>query len=177
MQSFNSSTYSNTGNYTTTTTKFSDKYAATVENDYLVIVKKAVVTTTGTATGTVVDRTATAMPFSLFNTGSVANAFTVEANSYKEFSNTYVKITDNLFGAANTPGLGISQNVAYDLTTQGIDINMPQVVVEEWSAYSATTGAGTTRVSGAAKSGALVRATEFNLDNGVDANKKNITWL
>ena len=178
LESFNSSTYSNTDNYTTTTTLFSDKYAATVENDYLVIAKKAVVITTGTATGTVVDRTATAIPFSLFNTGSVANAFTVEANSYKEFSNTYVKITDNLFGGANTPGFGITQNAAYNPVDQEIDINMPQVVAEEWSAYSATTGAGTTRVSGVAKSGALVRATEFNLDNGVDANKKNITsWL
>lgn len=183
LESYNSSLYSQTGNYTTTTNKFNTSYVATNEGGKLIIAKKKTVisdpVTSATATTTVLDRTATAVAFSLFDTSTVSGgSFSVTANSYEVLSNTYIKLTDNLFGAANTPALGITQHADYNPATMGIDIHMDQVIEEEFSAYSATTGAGTTRTSNAAWSGNLTRATEFKLESGVDANKKNITsWL
>ena len=186
MQSFNSTTYSNTGNYTTTTTKFSDLYAATNEGAKLVIAKKRTVitdpVTSATATSTVLDRTASAVTFTLFDSSTGADSpaqnFSVTANSYEVMSNYYVKITDNLFGTANTPAFGITQGTDFTPATMATDIHMDQVIEEEFSAYSATTGAGTTRTASAAWSGNLTRETEFSLESGVDANKKNITsWL
>jgi len=184
LESYNSSLYSLTGNYTTTTNKFNTSYVATNEAGVLVIAKKKTVVTdavvSATATTTVLDRTASAVAFSLFDTSTVSGgSFDVTANSYKVLSNTYIKLEDNLFGGANTPGFGIDQNAQYNPTAM-TDIHMDQIVEEEFSAWSATTGAGTTRVVNAAYSGNLVRGTEFKLNegDGVDANTKNITtWL
>ena len=183
LESFNSTLYSNTGNYTTTTNKFNTSYVATNEGGKLVIAKKRTViadpVTSATATTTVLDRTASAVAFSLFDTSTVSGgSFDVTASSYEVLSNTYVKLEDNLFGTANTPGLGITQNADYNPATMGVDIHMDQVIEEEFSAYSTTTGAGTTRTANAAWSGNLTRATEFDSDDAVSANKKNITsWL
>lgn len=189
LESFNSSTYSNTDNYTTTTTLFSDKYEASNEDGLLVITKKVTKqkneTTSGTATTTVVDRTASAVSFTLFDT-SDASKFTVVANSYRVLSNYYIKLTDKLYGSANTPGLNITQASAHALTHDS-DTDIEAAIVEEFSAYDSD-GAGTARANAtggtwttgnyAAHSGGLTRATEFDSDDAVSANKKNITsWL
>lgn len=190
MESFNSSTYSMTGNYTDTTTKFSDLYVASNEDDNkLVISKKTVVkksnATSATATTTVLDRTASAVAFTLFSGDT--DYMTVTANSYEILNNYFIKVTDNLFGDSNTPGFAI--------TPSDSDMELTSVapagasIVEEYHTYSATTGSGVLRADSggdewttgetyAAYSGQLTREEEFNLDNGVSANKKNITsWL
>jgi hypothetical protein len=193
MQSFNSSTYSNTGNYTTTTTKFSDLYEASNEDGYVVITKKATVNksnaTSATATSTVIDRTASAVAFTLFESSTGASMFSTVANSYRVQSNYYIKLTDNLYGASNAPGLEITEAGAHALDADS-ETEVQAAIYEEYSSYSATTGSGVLRAGAtgaawstgnyAAKSGELTRATEFKLNNedGVDANKKDITsWL
>ena len=191
MESFNSSAYSNTGNYTTTTTKFSDLYVASNEAaTKLVITKKKTVkksnATSATATTTVVDRTASAVAFTVFTPNTTY--MTVTANSYEVLNNYYIKVTDNNFGTANTPGFAITPSSS-DMALTSI-APASAAIVEEYSSYSTTTGAGILRsnsagaawVSGAyaAYAGEITRDEEFKLNkgDGVLANKKNITtWL
>jgi len=158
MQSFNSSTYSNTGNYTTTTTNFHDLYVVAASGNYVTIQKKKTVLTTaaGTATTTVADRTASAPQFRMFNNGSA-----VFGTIWSKTNDYYVMLADDLFGANNTPALTITAGSDFTGTS----------IVEEYSAYSATTGAWTTRASNVPYHGLDVRANEVDID-GADSNAR-----
>ncbi|MDC1393445.1 hypothetical protein N8340_02080 [Flavobacteriaceae bacterium] len=162
MQSFNSTTYSQTGNYTTTSSKFHDLYTITASGNYVVIGKKKTVSDinpapAGTATNTVVDRTASAPVFRLFDNDD-SSTF---GSLYSKTNGHYVMLADDLFGANNTPGLAI---------TFGSD-HVDTAIVEEYLTYDAVKGTWATRSNGAAHHGLEVRGTEF--DNTVDGAASN----
>lgn len=160
MQSFNSTTYSNTGNYTTTTTNFHDLYVVAASGDFVTIQKKKTVTDVnpapaGTATNTVTDRSASAPVFRMFN-----NDAAVFGTIYSKTNDYYVMVSDNLYGANNTPGLNI--------TGTGVTVTN---IVEEYATYAAATGVWATRTNGVPHHGLAVRATEVDID-GADSNAR-----
>ena len=178
---FNSSnalvqTRQTSGTYTTSTSILSDLYVAENGADGVVKIyaKTRVYTTSpasATASETVKNLRATSIPtFTIFDTdgdsGTIQNATTaIVFNNTK----TGLVVTDELYGAGN-------DSSDMDVTVTGSGLT--EVSVTEDSGYSTTTGARNKHLTGVPYSGALTRATEFSLDNGVTANKKNITsWL
>ena len=160
MQSFNSSTYSNTGNYTTTTTNFHDLYVVAASGDYVTIQKKKTVydvnpVATGSLSNTVTDRSASAPVFRMFNDGAA-----VFGTVHSKVNDYYVMVSDDLFGANNTPGLAITASGATATS-----------ITEEYATYSASTGVWATRTNGVPYHGLGIRANEVDID-GADSNAR-----
>ncbi len=161
-------TYTASGTYTTTTKLVHNDYSFETRSasTTITLVPKTTVKTvsTGTATATVVNRAASSSPsFRVFPSSATVFGSIV---TFEKLN--YIQLVDGLYGSEYTPGLAI---------TLGSDFESSDII-EEYSTYVTTTGAGLARVSGAPNSGQLTRAEEFELDNGVDALKTNITsWL
>ncbi|MDC1472558.1 hypothetical protein N8374_00195 [Flavobacteriaceae bacterium] len=171
MDTFDSSLYTTTANYTTTTTLFSDLYDVSVSGSNLVIKAKREVAqdnpvVSGTVTETVVDRLAAAPKFRVFTTKAYEDAVTTDlfGTVYSTSNNYYFTVADDLYGGANTPGLAITH------TNGGAG---SANILDEYATFDAVKGTWATRTAARPYTNGLVRTTEFdNTVAGAASNKR-----
>ncbi|MCG5644685.1 hypothetical protein MCN98_07995 [Flavobacteriaceae bacterium LSUCC0859] len=179
-------TYTASGTYTTTTVDYTSMYKATAAGGIVTLQPLKTVYTSATATETVIDLTSGArnLPvYTLFtdlvpatSTPNTTNVPTIATSIAK--SDFGITVTDELYGTSNTFIASGSEAVSM---ADGATTTIATAVIakiNEDSTYDSTDGTREYHKTGVPYSNTLTRVEEVDKDNGVSANKKNITsWL